>query len=193
MAQNPLVIPILEILKNTQENISEYDLICKLEQQGIEYPVKDESYDMTMFKKHFMTMNALYYLQMELIAEGYYLLITPLKIKIEIINRATESTSLANDAEIKIRDYYLDWQHFDKTTQQDVETLLSGFWKKYFALEKREQALTVLHLEAEVSWDEIQQNYRRLASQHHPDKGGKHSVFIEIREAYEILRHFYEK
>ena len=60
---------------------------------------------MTMFKKHFMTMNALYYLQMELITEGYYLLITPLKIKIEIINQTTESTSLANDTEIKIRDY----------------------------------------------------------------------------------------
>jgi DNA-J related protein/DnaJ domain len=193
MAQNPLIIPILEILKSTQENISEYDLICKLEQQGIEYQVKNESYDMTMFKKHFMTMNALYYLQMELIAEGYYLLITPLKIKIEIINQATESTSLANDAEIKIRDYYLDWQHFDKTTQQDVETLLSGFWIKYFALEKREHALAVLYLDAEVSWDEIQQTYRRLARQHHPDKGGKHSVFIEIREAYEILRHYYEK
>ena len=192
MAQNPLVIPILEILKNAQENISEYDLICKLEQQGIEYPVKDETYDMTMFKKHFMTMNALYYLQMELITEGYYLLITPLKIKIEIINQVTESTTLANDAEIKLRDYYLDWQHFDKTTQQDVETLLSGFWKKYFALEKQEQALAVLCLDVNVSWDEIQQSYRRLARQHHPDKGGEHTVFIEIREAYEILRHYYE-
>ena len=137
MIQNPLIIPILEILKNAQEYISEYDLICKLEQQGIEYPVKDETYDMTMFKKHFMTMNALYYLQMELIAEGYYLLITPLKIKIGIINQATESTTLANDAEIKIRDYYLDWRHFDKTTQEDVETLLTDFWKKYFALEKQ--------------------------------------------------------
>jgi len=192
MNQNPLIIPILEILKNSQENISEYDLICKLEQQGIEYPVKDETYDMTMFKKHFMTMNALYYLQRELIVEGYYLLITPLKIKIEIINHTTESTALADEAEIKIRDYYLDWRHFDKTTQQDVKTLLTDFWKKYFALEKQEQALTTLCLDTNVSWDEIQQSYRRLARQHHPDKGGNHSVFIEIREAYEILRHYYE-
>ena len=51
MTQNPLIIPILEILKSTQENISEYDLIYKLEQEGIEYQVKNESYDMTMFKK----------------------------------------------------------------------------------------------------------------------------------------------
>ena len=193
MSQNPLVIPILEILKNTQENISEYELIRKLEQQGIEYPLKDEPYDVTMFKKHFMTMNALYYLQMELITEGYYLLITPLKIKIEIINPLVESASLAKDADIKLRDYYLDWQHFDKTTPQEVKALLSGFWKKYFAVEKREHALAILCLDAEVGWDEIQQAYRRLARQHHPDKGGNHSVFIEIREAYEILRHSYEK
>lgn len=191
MPQNPLIIPILEILKNTRDNISEYDLICKLEQQGFVYPVKDESYDMTMFKKHFMTMNALYYLQMELISEGYYLLITPLKIKIGIINQATECMTLANEAEFKLRDYYLDWRHFDKTTPQDVEKLLTDFWKKYFSLEKKQQALATLCIDADVSWDKIQQSYRRLARKHHPDKGGDHSVFIEIREAYEILRRYH--
>jgi DnaJ-class molecular chaperone len=35
--------------------------------------------------------------------------------------------------------------------------------------------------------DEIKRAYRRLASQHHPDKGGDTSKFQEIEEAYRIL------
>jgi curved DNA-binding protein len=35
--------------------------------------------------------------------------------------------------------------------------------------------------------DEIKRSYRRLASQHHPDKGGDKTKFQEIQEAYSVL------
>lgn len=35
--------------------------------------------------------------------------------------------------------------------------------------------------------DEIKRSYRRLASQHHPDKGGDTAKFQEIEEAYRVL------
>ena len=35
--------------------------------------------------------------------------------------------------------------------------------------------------------DEIKKSYRKLASQHHPDKGGDTSTFQKIEEAYRIL------
>ena len=35
--------------------------------------------------------------------------------------------------------------------------------------------------------DEIKRAYRKLASQHHPDKGGDNSKFQELEEAYRIL------
>ena len=38
-----------------------------------------------------------------------------------------------------------------------------------------------------ASADEIKRAYRRLASQHHPDKGGDTQKFQEIEEAYRIL------
>lgn len=38
-----------------------------------------------------------------------------------------------------------------------------------------------------ASDDEIKRSYRRLASQHHPDKGGDTAKFQEIEEAYRVL------
>jgi DnaJ-class molecular chaperone len=35
--------------------------------------------------------------------------------------------------------------------------------------------------------DEIKKAYRKLASQHHPDKGGNHAKFQEVQKAYETL------
>ena len=35
--------------------------------------------------------------------------------------------------------------------------------------------------------DEIKRAYRRLASQHHPDKGGDTAQFQKIEEAYRVL------
>lgn len=35
--------------------------------------------------------------------------------------------------------------------------------------------------------DEIKKAYRAKASQHHPDKGGKHEDFVVVQKAYEIL------
>ena len=192
MKQNPLVIPILEILRQANQALGEYDIIQQLEQQGVQFPVaQHDSYQMTMFKKHFMTMNALYQLQQDLYEDGYFLCITVLEISLHLINETTDTTSLADAGEARVRDYYLDWSQFDNTSQQDVENLLTSFWKRYFAVDKQMAALEVLGLEESCSWQEVQMRYRQLAHKHHPDKGGDHGRFIEVREAFEVLRGCY--
>lgn len=46
----------------------------------------------------------------------------------------------------------------------------------------------VLGLEPTCSPKEIQQAYRRLAMEHHPDRGGDQKRFHEVSEAYEVLK-----
>jgi DnaJ-class molecular chaperone len=45
----------------------------------------------------------------------------------------------------------------------------------------------VLGIDATANADEIKRAYRKLAGQHHPDKGGDTQKFQEIQKAYEVL------
>ena len=88
-----------------------------------------------------------------------------------------------------LRSYYTDWQNFLQASESQVNKLLDQFWRLYSLQEKTVDAYQVLDLPVKAPWSEVQKSYRKLAAQHHPDRGGNALRFIAIRQAYEILRH----
>lgn len=187
MQDNPLKAPILRILKESTDDLSEYALFKHLESNCAAFQGDDKRIDIALFRKHFMVMNALYQLQDSLVKDGLYLAISALSIKIEPI-KAGENKTPANCPDAKLRDYYLDWSQLSETTESDVNTLLTIFWKQYCAYDKHADAFNTLGLDSDETWPAIQQTYRRLAAESHPDRGGNNEQFIAIREAYETLK-----
>ncbi len=194
MYHNYLVVPILNILRTQEGRLSEYDLIGQIEAKGVTIDVDVASYQLVLFKKHFMVMNALYTLQSELSAEGVYLQISALSITMTPMTSSDSAgTVLTDHVNVKLSEYYLDWSNYDATGEEDVQRLLTGFWKRYAAIDKQQHALQILGLDADADWNSIREGYRRLARQYHPDRGGDEKQFIAVREAYEILRCGYER
>ncbi len=187
--KNPLLEPILSILLTAPEGISEYDLTIRLKAET-KLISKDHADNFTMFQTHFMLMNALYQLRESVIAEQKRLTISALSIKLEAIPQRETGTlpSLDEDVEKKLSTYYLDLDNLKTTTEEDVNELLNGFWGRFYAIEEQAEALDCLGLATGAAWAEIQQAYRQLAAQHHPDKGGQEARFIEVRGAYEALK-----
>lgn len=55
------------------------------------------------------------------------------------------------------------------------------------------EALQVLGLPSDASFDEVRQQYRLLAKQHHPDAGGNQEQFIKVNAAYTCVVEWIEE
>jgi len=191
MQDNPLKVQIRDLLLAATGAMSEYQLIEALADGEPGFPREDDGSRLSLFRKHFVVMNALYQLQGELVNEGIYLSISPLAIRLEPLSDLGLSTLPSDEAMAELRNYYLDWGNYAKTGAAEVESMLNRFWQRYLAIDKRVEALQTLGLAADASWETVKQAYRRHAAAHHPDKGGDAARFRAIREAYEVLLHCY--
>src|SRR5690554_7283425 len=68
-------------------------------------------------------------------------------------------------------DYYLDLNNLD-TSEESIEQLLNSFWLKMRIPEQHPEDFAILELTPPVSANQIKAQYRKLAMQHHPDRGG---------------------
>lgn len=184
---NPLVIPILEFLRRQREAISEHALITQLRPVLEALPGLADSQQLALFQTHFLVMNALYQLQRDLLEEGFYLRISPLEIAIETPLGAG-AKGIQEGSDRALAEYYLDLTHLRQTGESEVEQLLNGFWRDFLARDKVGDALAALELPAGAQWSEVQVQYRLMAGRLHPDRGGDSEQFMQVREAYEILR-----
>ncbi len=142
--------------------------------------------NVALYREHFFLMHCLYRLQLQLVEEGAGLQIEALCIRLLVCRDQTEGLAEYHVDE-KLRDYYLDLLHIDASAEEVAE-LLNNFWQSFQDYLQGDEALTVLGLDTDASMADIKVRYRTLAAEHHPDKGGDHEEFIQIRHAYESLK-----
>ncbi len=194
MIHNPLKRAILTILKEAKQPIKEYELHTMLGGLAFSQFTRNCSAELVLFRKHFLVMNALYTLHDELFKQGLYLQISALNIIIKKMNGGqNKAHALHTDCTFrKLSHYYQNWNNFDKTSEQEVNTLLNTFWKHFLLHDEKHQSLASLELAENSNWTDIQKKYKQLCQQHHPDKGGNAVYFLEIRQAYDNLKCIYK-
>lgn len=198
MINSELDKAILAILE--QGSLSEFELIKLLQQHPYNlFKTNVFSDELSLFQTHFVIHNALYRLRDHGLASGNYdidTLTTQIKLLTINSNDSTELTQQSRPEVIKLREYYLDWDNFSKTDKDDVQDLLTSFWRSYANFDLHEdqqllqQALDNMGFEQVPSRQELKFKYKQLFNSYHPDKGGSAEKFNSLQHAYQTIKLF---
>lgn len=187
---NPLIDEIFYLLLE-QPIWKVHTLASALSESGkIEQLDNDPQKD--LFKRNFLVMNGLYQLQAQLAPEQHLQIAS---LHIELVSKQTGNALESHDP---LRDYYLDWQNFD-TTSDEIDALLTDFWQRFSSFSPKkgihslpQQQLLELQqawqLPTDFSEKQLQKRWRQLALKHHPDRQGCAIEFKKIQLEYEQLK-----
>ncbi|MCA2498153.1 DNA-J related domain-containing protein [Vibrio sp. 2175-1] len=189
--ENPLLWPMLEILRKQPSNWKVHTLASSLGGQG--YISKlDDSPDKDLFKRNFLIMNALYQLQDTLYPDSW------LQVEAMDIQLMSSMEALRHKIDIHdpLREYYLDWRNYE-ADEDEVRRLLNEFWTTYqkfiggssVASVDKTKALSLFELNTDATPAEIRKQWRKLALRWHPDReNGDAERFRVLCEAWNVLR-----
>ncbi len=171
-------------LQHHHHGISEYDLLQHLKTKGYFADLSQPATPDELFRVHFVLFHCLYRLHDQLLQQQQGMLaIHTLKICLLPYTPGEVQLQKADP----LRDYYLDLSQLEQTTVDDVYAMLASFWNKMDRHEHREAALAELGLQDPVDDSTIKAAYRRLAMQHHPDRGGDSEQLQRINQAVDRL------
>lgn len=180
-----------EMLDAHPAGMSEYDLLMGLAERDVS--LFNEDYfksPLGLFQRHFLLFHCLYLLRDKLrtTRQG------DMKIHCLAIQLMPYSRNPADHPSLPdpLVGYYLDLDNLKSTDESDVLRLLDNFWQKFAGEDQRDEALAVMHLTHPTSYPVIKQQYRRLAMQWHPDRGGEPAQFQRLEWAMGILRILYQ-
>ena len=185
LIEQSFIVLIKAFLEEHPQGVREHDFLLHLDEQGVFQALDTEvSSSLLLFQKHFLLFHVLYSINQQRVADKQGALqISPLLIKqLDYVEADTQIGELES-----LSAYYLELENLASATEDNVSDLLDVFWVKYLKNEKRANALKVLGLNDPVTDKKIVQRYRKLASVHHPDKGGEKDKIQEINEAYAAL------
>jgi hypothetical protein len=201
---NPLIWPIITLLKEQPTGWMIHTLSEELKQRGILSTLDNEP-EKDLFKRNFLLMNALYQLQ-EMLLPEQWLQAQAMDIQLSRNLNSSNNQIAFNDP---LREYYLDWKNYDADTVT-IQNLLSSFWHRYqdhigFHSSKNttqsssnsrhsfhtinQQDLMTLELTANAKPNEIRRQWRKLALRWHPDRpNGDAQQFRTICEAWQRIQ-----
>lgn len=176
---------IAQILQRYPEGISEHHLIRELRSESLlEAPAGPRALPIELFRSHFLVFNALYRLRDRWWqAREAHLEVNPLKIR--RLPYVVGETALGSPD--GLREYYLDLANLESTSAVDVSRLLAAFRVQMQRQDGRAGALATLGLADPVDDARIKEVWRRLAMEHHPDRGGDAERLQAINGAVALL------
>lgn len=189
--ENPLIWPLLTLVRDAQQSSKVHHLASQLQQDGL-LPDLDDDTNKALFKRNFLLMNALYQLQDILLPEQW---LQVQAMDIQIFPKLPTDLPLVLEQEAALRCYYLDWAHFE-TSADSIEVLFTQFWNRFDKhigktdqLIDQQQALQIFELDDSASKQDIRRQWRKLALKWHPDRPSGHAdKFRQVCEAWQTLR-----
>jgi len=177
---------LLAVLRAHPAGISEYELILALESSGNpDFNASCLRNNLSLFQTHFFLFHSLYQCHEQLWHSGDGRIeISPLRIQLLTISNPANTALTAHNP---LRDYYLNIANLNDTDANDVDELLGKFWQRFVRNDERNNALAELELNDPVDWVTIKTQHRRLAMQHHPDRGGDEQRLQAINAAMDVL------
>lgn len=167
---------------------SEYQLIQEIEALGLFDGLRSPDALLTTFSKHFLTMHCLYNLEAHFLNKNQQLGITPLEIQVVQSPKSDKRYQMSQGSNQHLRDYYANLDNLVNASENSVAELIADFAQRYDAWSNDGESRSILGVENDASWQDIQTAYRQLANKHHPDKGGNKVDFTRINEAYNKLK-----
>ncbi|PFG58235.1 DnaJ-like protein [Vibrio sp. ES.051] len=189
--ENPLLWPMLAILRKQPSTWKVHTIASKLSEQGY-IPQLDTSPDKNLFKRNFLVMNALFQLQ-ESLYPDCWLQVEAMNIK---LMSALEAARRVVDIHDPLREYYLDWNNYE-ANEEEVRRLLNEFWTTYqkfmggstVSRIDKTKALALFELNTDATPTVIRKQWRKLALRWHPDReNGDAEQFRILCEAWNVLR-----
>lgn len=173
------------VLENHPEGLSEYELLQHLREKQLFPQLGSPPNDShALYCAHFLLFNALYQLNDLLIQKNQGCLIISV-LKIQKLDTQSAEKQLGQTD--KLRDYYLNMQNLENSSEASVNQLLNDFWEMYLRNDQRGEALEALGLTDPVNDKTIKETYRQLVMSHHPDRGGETEELKKINNAYRLL------
>ncbi len=176
-------------LNPVQPSMQEYELLSQMRAEGFLALCEADNYWVALFRKHFLMRHCLYRVNANWAGQGRRLLLGPVSIELVVAADTNGENLPSEDLTYQaLADYYGDLTHWLAATEETCRTFVDDFFKRFAAFNEAESHLSCLGLPKDAVWGVVLQRYRRLAQQHHPDKGGDAELFLTYTRAFEALK-----